>query len=121
MKTQFEQLIARLPRKIFLVMAALVTACIAIDSAFHASHIMVFFSLIVLSVLFLSLYAESEHHKLAVSLICLMLGTVYLLFYPVDFTWWRFTFYSVPMYICGFIFLLSWLYTSHMHHRADHN
>lgn len=120
MKTQFENLIAILPKRIFLVMAALVTGCIAVDSAFHGSHVMVFFALIVLSVLFLSLYAESEKHKLAVSITCLVLGSIYLALYPVDFTWWRFSFYTITLYISGIIFLLSWLYSRHMHHHAHH-
>ena len=120
MKTQFDQIIVRLPKKIFLVMAALVTVCIAIDSAFHASHIMVFFSLIVLSVLFLTLYAESDKHKLGVSITCLVLGSIYLFFYPLDFSWWRFSFYSVLLWICGIVFLLSWIYTRFIQHKTYH-
>jgi len=100
-------------------MAVLVTLCIAIDSAFHASHIMVFFSLIILSALFFSLYVESEHHKLAVSITCLVLGSIYLAFHPVDFTWWRISFYSVPLYLSGLLFLASWLATRYIHH--NHN
>jgi hypothetical protein len=117
MKTQLNILMSKLPKKIFLVMAVLVTLCIAVDSAFHASHIMVFFSLIILSVLFFSLYVESEHHKLAVSITCLVLGSIYLVFHPVDFTWWRISFYSVPLYLSGILFLLSWVVTRHIHHK----
>jgi len=91
MKTQLDIIMSKLPKKFFLAMAILVTTVIAIDSAFHASHIMVFFSLIILSVLFLSMYAESDHHKLGVSITCLLLGSIYLAFYPIDFTWWRFS------------------------------
>jgi hypothetical protein len=117
MKAQFDIIMSKLPKKFFLVMAVLVTIGIAIDSAFHASHIMVFFSLIILSVLFLSMYAESEHHTLGVSIICLILGSIYLAFYPIDFTWWRFTFYSVPLYLAGLVFLASWMVTRHAHHK----
>jgi intracellular septation protein A len=119
MKTQLDVLMSKLPKKVFLVMAVLVTLCIAVDSAFQASHIMVFFSLIILSVLFLSLYAESEHHKLAVSIICLVLGSIYLVFHPVDFTWWRISFYSVPLFLSGILFLASWIVTRHIHHKHD--
>jgi hypothetical protein len=117
MKTQFDVILSELPKKFFLVMAVLVTLCIAVDSAFHTSHVMVFFSLIILSVLFLSMYTESEHHKLAVSIICLVLGSIYLAFYPVDFTWWRFSFYSVPLYLSGILFMVSWLVSRHIHHK----
>ncbi|MFA5973050.1 MAG: hypothetical protein WC780_11915 [Lentimicrobiaceae bacterium] len=117
MKKQLDVLMAKLPKKVFLVMAVLITLCIAIDSAFHASHVMVFFSLVILSVLFFSMYIESEHHKLAVSIICLLLGSIYLAFYPVDFTWWRFSFYSVTLYLSGLLFLASWLATRHVHHK----
>jgi len=117
MKTQLNVLMSKLPKKIFLVMAVLVTLCIAVDSAFHASHIMVFFSLIILSVLFFSLYVESEHHKLAVSITCLLLGSIYLVFHPVDFTWWRISFYSAPLYLSGILFLTSWILTRHIHHK----
>lgn len=122
MKTQIEILMSKLPKKFFLVMAVLVTIVIAADSAFHASHVMVFFSLIILSVLFLSLYAESEHHKLGVSITCLIMGSIYLAFYPIDFTWWRFTFYSVPLYLAGLVFMASWLVTRHIsdkHHEME--
>jgi hypothetical protein len=117
MKTQTEMIISKLPKKFFFVMAVIVTLSIVIDSAFHASHIMVFFSILFLSALFLSMYAESERHKLGVSITCLILGSIYLAFYPIDFTWWRFTFYSVPLYLSGLLFLLSWLQTKHMHHK----
>jgi len=117
MKTNFDLVMSNMPRKVFLVLAVMVTLCIAIDSAFHASHIMVFFSLVILSLLFFSLYIESEKHKLGVSITCLVLGSIYLVFYPVDFTWWRFTFYSVPMYLAGLLFLASWLINRHLHHR----
>jgi len=117
MKTQLSTIMSKLPKKFFLVMAVIVTLSIAIDSAFHASHIMVFFSLIILSVLFLSMYIKSEHHKLGVSITCLMLGSIYLAFYPIDFTWWRFTFYSLPMYLAGILFLSSWLAARHMHQK----
>ena len=117
MKTQLDIIMSKLPKKFFLAMAILVTTVIAIDSAFHASHIMVFFSLIILSVLFLSMYAESDHHKLGVSITCLLLGSIYLAFYPIDFTWWRFSFYSVPLYLSGILFLASWMVTRHAHHK----
>jgi len=119
METQFDILMSKLPKKFFLSMAVLVTLCIVIDSALHASHVMVFFSLIILSVLFLSMYAESEHHRLAVSIICLVLGSIYLAFYPVDFTWWRFSFYSVPLYLSGILFMVSWLVNRHLHHKHN--
>ena len=117
MKTKPDVLMSKLPKKVFLVMAVLVTLCIAVDSAFHASHIMVFFSLIILSVLFFSLYVESEHHKLAVSITCLVLGSIYLVFHPVDFTWWRISFYSVPLYLSGILFLTSWILTRYIHQK----
>ncbi len=101
-------------------MAVLVILCIAIDSAFHASHVMVFFSLIVLSILFFSLYVESDKHKLGVSITCLILGSIYLAFYPVDFTWWRFTFYSATLYISGIFFLVSWIVNRHLLHGHSH-
>jgi hypothetical protein len=119
MKTQFDIIMSKLPKMFFLAMAILVTLSIAIDSAFHASHIMVFFSLIILSVLFLSMYAESDHHKLAVSITCLILGSIYLAFYPIDFTWWRFSFYSVPLYLSGILFLASWMVTRHVNHTQS--
>jgi len=111
--------ILKLSKKVFLVMAVLVTLGIAIDSAFHASHVMVFFSLIILSVLFSSIYFESEKHKLGVSITCLVLGSIYLAFYPIDFTWWRFTFYSVPLYVSGLFFMASWWMSRHAHHRPS--
>jgi hypothetical protein len=117
MKAQTDTLLSKLPKRFFLVMAVLVAVCIAIDSAFHASHIMVFFSLIILSVLFFSMYVESEHHKLGVSIICLVLGSIYLAFYAIDFTWWRFTFYSVSLYLAGILFLVSWFVSGHLHHK----
>jgi hypothetical protein len=40
-KTQLELLISKLPKGFFLIMAILVTLAIAIDSAIHASHVMV--------------------------------------------------------------------------------
>jgi hypothetical protein len=116
MKTQLDFLLLELPKKIFLVMALLVTLCIVIDSAYHASHVMVFFSLIILSVLFSSIYFESEKHKLGVSITCMVLGSIYLLFHPIDFTWWRFSFYTVPLYISGIVFLASWLLSRHVQH-----
>lgn len=119
MKTQIDNLLSKLPKKFFLLMAVLVTISIAIDSAFHASHIMVFFSLIILSILFFSLYVESEYHKLGVSITCLVLGSIYLAFYPIDFTWWRFTFYSVPMYLAGMFFLASWFVSRHNQHKES--
>ena len=117
MKAQPDIIMSKLPKKFFLAMAVLVTLSIALDSAFHASHVMVFFSLIILSVLFLSMYAESDHHKLGVSITCLLLGSIYLAFYPIDFTWWRFTFYSVPLYLSGILFLASWMVTRHVHQK----
>lgn len=119
MKTQFDLLLSKLPKRFFLAMAVLVTLSIAIDSAFHASHIMVFFSLIILSILFFSLYVESEYHKLGVSITCLVLGSIYLAFYPIDFTWWRFTFYSVPLYLAGILFLASWFVSKHNQHKQS--
>ncbi len=119
MKTQIDVLLSKLPKKVFLAMAVLVTLSIAIDSAFHASHIMVFFSLIIFSVLFFSLYIESEHHKLGVSISCLLLGSIYLVFHPIDFSWWRFTFYSLPLYLSGILFLTSWLVSRHHPHKQS--
>ena len=119
MKVQPEQLISGLSRKILLVMAVLVTLCIAIDGALHASHIMVFFSLIILSILFFSLYMGSDKHKLGVSIACLAIGSVYLAFYPIDFTWWRFSIYSGTLYLSAILIFLSWLLTRHLHHTHD--
>jgi len=119
MKTQLDVIMSKLPKKFFLTMAVMVTLSIVIDSAFHASHVMVFFSLIILSVLFLSMYAESEHHKLGVSITCLVLGSIYLAFYPIDFSWWRFSFYSVPLYLSGILFMVSWLVNRHVHHKHN--
>ena len=120
MKTQTDLLISRATQIVFLVIAALVTLCIAIDSALHASHVMVFFSLVILSILFFSLYMESEKHKLGVSVACLLLGSVYLAFYPIDFTWWRFSVYSLPLYFSAIIFFASWLLARHLRHPNDH-
>ena len=64
MKIQLDML--KLPKKVFLVMAVLVTLGIAIDSAFHASHVLVFFSLIILSVLFFKAswwISRHAHHR----------------------------------------------------------
>lgn len=100
-------------------MAFLVTLCIAIDSALNASHVMVFFSLIILSILFFSLYEESDKHKLGVSIACLILGSIYLVFYPIDFTWWRFSLYSGTLYVLAISFFVSWMITRHLHHTHD--
>jgi len=116
MKAQPDLLISGLARKILLVMAVLITLCIAIDGALHASHIMVFFSLIILSILFFSLYIESDKHKLGVSITCLALGSIYLAFYPIDFTWWRFSLYSGTLYFSAILFFASWVVTRHLHH-----
>jgi hypothetical protein len=121
MKTQPDLLISALSKKILLVMAVLVTLCIAIDGAFHASNIMVFFSLIILSVLFFSLYTESGRHKLGVSIACLILGSIYLVFHPVDFTWWRFSIYSGTLYFSAILFFTSWMLTRHLHHTEDNS
>jgi hypothetical protein len=80
---------------------------------------MVFFSLIILSALFFTLYEESEKHMLGVSITCLVLGSIYLTFYPFDDTWWRFSFYTVPLYISGILFLAGWLMTRKRHHSHD--
>ena len=119
MKTQPDLLISGLARKILLAMAVLITLCITIDGALHASHIMVFFSLIILSILFFSLYVESDKHKLGVSITCLILGSIYLAFYPIDFTWWRFSFYSGTLYFSAILFFASWMLTRHLHHKDD--
>ena len=116
MKAQFDLLISSLPKKVLLAMAILVILSIAIDSALHMSHIMVFFSLIILSILFFSLYIESEKHKLGVSITCLLLGSIYLVFYPIDFTWWRFSIYSGTLYFSAILFFTSWLLARHLHH-----
>ena len=116
MKTQTDLLISRLPGKIFLAMAVMVTLCIAIDSALNASHIMVFFSLIILSILFITIYIESEKHKLGVTISCLIIGSLYLILNLVDFIWWRFIFYSGALYISAILFFTSWLITRHWHH-----
>ncbi len=117
MKTKFEALMSVLPKKVFLVMAVLVTLAIVIDSALNASHVMVFFSLIFLAILFSSLYVKSEKHKLGVSISCLLLGCIYLVFHPDGFTWWRFSIYSLAFFVSGLLFLASWLETKHFLHR----
>ena len=119
MKARYEKMFSLWPRRILLALAVLVTLCIAVDGALHASHIMVFFSLIILSALFYSLYIGSEKHKLGVSLTCLALGSIYLAFYPLDFTWWRFSAYSASLYIAAILFFASWLLTRHWH-QAKH-
>jgi predicted neutral ceramidase superfamily lipid hydrolase len=116
MKTQLDLFLSILPKKVFLVLAILVTLCIAIDSALNASHIMVFFSLIILSILFFSIYVESEKHKLGVSISCLVIGSLYLVLNPIDFTWWRFSLYSGTLYFSAILFFVSWLLTRHWHH-----
>ena len=98
-------------------MAVLITLCIAIDSALNASHIMVFFSLIILSILFFSIYFESEQHKLGVSITCVILGSLYIAVNPIDFTWWRFSMYSVTLYFSAILFFASWLITRKWHHE----
>ena len=115
MKTQIDRLISDLPRKLLVVMAFLVTLCIAIDSALNTSHIMVFFSLIILSILFFSIYTESEKHKLGVSITCLILGSLYIALNPIDFTWWRFSLYSGTLYFSAILFFAGWMLTRHFH------
>jgi predicted neutral ceramidase superfamily lipid hydrolase len=119
MKDQIDLLVSRLAKRILLVLAVLVTLCIAVDGALHTSHIMVFFSLIILSALFYALYVGSEKHKLGVSLTCLVLGSIYLAFYPLDFTWWRFSAYSGTLYLAAILFFASWLLAKHWH-RTGH-
>jgi hypothetical protein len=116
MKTQPDSFIPGFVRKLFCVLSALVTVTIAIDSALHASNIMVFLALVFLSILFFSLYIESEKHKLAVCITCLVLGSIYLAFYPVDFTWWRFSVYSGFLYLSALLFFVSWITARHLHH-----
>ena len=118
MKPLKERVIARIPKQVLVVLAVLTTLCIAVDEALHASHIMVFFSIIILSVLFFSLYEESEKHRLGVSIVCLVLGTIYLAFDPIDFTWWRITFYSGTLYLAAILFFASWLLVRHRHHKT---
>jgi hypothetical protein len=117
MKAQIGLLTSKLPKIILLVMAVLVTLCIAIDSALHASHIMVFFSLLILSILFFSLYVKSEKHKLGVSITCLILGSIYLIFHPVDFSWLRFSIYTATLYLSAILFFISWVLTRHLHQK----
>lgn len=119
MKTRLDFLFATLPQKILLVLAVMITLAIALDSALHASHIMVFFALIILSVLFLSLYAQSERHKLGVSIASLVLGSIYLMLYSIDFSWWRFTMYTGTLYFLAALFFTSWLITRQPHHRHE--
>jgi intracellular septation protein A len=116
MKTQIDRVITLASKKIFLVTAVIITLCIATDSALHASHVMVFFSLIAISGLFFALYTESEMHKLGVSLTCIVLGSLYLVFHPIDFTWWRLTFYSVALYFAAILFFISWMITKRSQH-----
>ena len=115
MKAQIDLMASRFPKKVFLVMAILVTLGIAVDSAFNASHVMVFFSLILLSVLFFTLYSEAEKHQLGVSLTCIVLGSLYLIFFRIDFSWWRFSLYTVPLYVSGIVFMASWIMKQHSH------
>jgi hypothetical protein len=118
MKTQQDLLTSTLPRRVLLVLSVLVTLCIAVDSAFHASHIMVFFSLIVLTILFFSIYIESDKHKLGVAIVCLILGSLYLVFNPIDFSWWRFSLYSATLYFAAILFFASWMLNRHLHHTS---
>ena len=118
MNTHQDFLITKLPRRVLLILSVLVTLCIAVDSAFHASHIMVFFSLIVLTVLFFSIYIESEKHKLGVAITCLFLASLYLVLNPIDFSWWRFSLYSATLYFAAVLFFASWLLNRHLHHSS---
>ena len=119
MKANTDILMARIARSILLGIAVLVILAIAVDSALHASHVMVFFSLVILSILFLTLYVESEKHKLGVSIACLVLGGIYISFYPLDFTWWRFSLYSATLFLAAVLFFASWLAARYWHHRHD--
>ena len=118
MNTHQDFLITKLPRRVLLILSVLVTLCIAVDSALHASHIMVFFSLIILTVLFFSIYIESEKHKLGVAITCLFLGSLYLVLNPIDFSWWRFSLYSATLYFAAVLFFASWLLNRHLHHSS---
>lgn len=51
---------------------------VATDTALHASHIMVFFSMILVGALFFTQYEESEKHKFGVSMACIVLGSIYV-------------------------------------------
>jgi hypothetical protein len=115
MKSFQEIMVHELPRRLFLVMAILITIAIVIDAALHTSHIMVFFALIVLSILFYSIYVESEKHSLGASIVCLILGSLYLAFSK-DFSWDRFLLYTATFYISAISFLASWLITKQTHH-----
>lgn len=115
MKTIQDVLVHELPRRLFLVMAILITLAIIIDSAMHTSHVMVFFALILLSILFYSIYVESEKHSLGVSIVCLVMGSLYLAFSR-DFSWERFFFYTLTFYISAISFLASWLMSKLPHH-----
>lgn len=119
MNPHVDHLLKELPKKILLAMAVLITLTIAVDSALHASHIMVFFSLIILSALFFSLYAETERHRLGVSIACLLLGSIYIAFHGVHFSWLRFSVYSAAMYLSAIVLFASWMMMKHEHHRRD--
>ena len=118
MNTQHDLFISTLPRRILLILSVLIILCIAVDSALHASHIMVFFSLIILTVLFFSVYIESKKHKLGVAIVCLILGSLYLILNPIDFSWWRFSFYSATLYFAAILFFASWLLNRHLHLKS---
>ncbi|NVO20799.1 MAG: hypothetical protein HXX13_13950 [Bacteroidetes bacterium] len=116
MKTIRELLVSGLPRKSFLVTAILVTLGISIDTALNVSHVMVFFSLILLSALFSSLYFKSEHHPTQVGIVSIMMGIIYPMAFPNDLAWWRLSCYSIPFWITGMLFISCCLVEKHSYH-----
>lgn len=119
MKTRTENHPERLPHRILSALAVLVTGTVAVDSAVNASHIMVFFSLIVLSALFFTLYEESAEHILGVSIACLVLGFIYILASRPGFTWWRLVAYSGLFFAASLLLLTIWLRLKRGHHGGD--
>lgn len=109
-----------LPGRLLFAIAMMVMIAMATDAALHSSHVMVFFSMLMLGALFLTLYEESDKHKLGVSVACLVLGSIYVALYPLDFTWWRFTFYSATLYVLAILFFANWIKTKH-HHKGKHH
>lgn len=120
MKSFHDILIHELPSRIFLIMAIIITLGVVIDSALNVSHVLVFFSLIILSILFFTIYVEAEYHRLGVSLLCIALGSIYLIASGPDFVWYRFGIYTLPFYLSGILFFTSWLLDRHPHLRHEH-
>jgi hypothetical protein len=122
MKTITEVLASGIPRIVFLVTTIMATLGIAIDTALNVSHVMVFFSLILLSALFSSLYFKSQHHPVQVGIVSMMIGFIYPMALPADLAWWRLSCYSFPFWISGILFLSSVIVEKHLyrgHFRAN--